>query len=101
MQNGLIKFRVSADDKQLIANAAARGGTTVSELLRRAARAAATGRIASRSVLSDLIIIRTTANRLETLMDNPDTDRTALTACVKATVDDLRAIAARHLANIR
>lgn len=101
MQDGLIKFRVAAGDKQLIASAATRAGTTVSELLRRAARAAATGRIASRPVLSDLVLIRTTANRLAALVDNPDTDRTALAACVKATVDDLRAVAARHLGDVR
>jgi NADPH:quinone reductase-like Zn-dependent oxidoreductase len=48
MQGGLIKFRVAAGDKLLIANAATKAGTTVSELLRRAGRAAASGRIASR-----------------------------------------------------
>jgi len=101
MQSELIKFRVDAGDKELIAKAAAKAGTSVSELLRRAGRAAACGRIASRSVLSDLVLIRTAANRLTTLADAPDADPAAIAACVKATAEDLRAIAARHLANVR
>jgi|UPI00036DCE73 uncharacterized protein (DUF1778 family) len=101
MQGGLIKFRVAAADKRLIADAAARAGTTVSELLRRAGRAAASGRITSRPMLSDLVLVRTAANRLATLMDAPDADPAVIAARVKETVEDLRAIAARHLANIR
>jgi uncharacterized protein (DUF1778 family) len=90
MQGGLIKFRIAAGDKQLIANAATKAGTTVSELLRRAGRAAASGRIASRSVLSDLVLIRTAANRLATLMDTPNAEPAVIAACVKATAEDLR-----------
>ena len=101
MQSDLIKFRVASGDKQLIANAATKAGTTVSEFLRRSGRAAASGRIASRSVLSDLVLIRTAANRLATLVDAPDADPAVIAASVKATAEDLRAIAARHLANIR
>jgi len=101
MQSELIKFRVDAGDKELIAKAAAKAGMSVSELLRRAGRAAAYGRIASRSVLSDLVLIRTAANRLATLADAPDADPAAIAARVRATADDLRAIAARHLANVR
>jgi len=101
MQGGLIKFRVADGDKLLIANAAERAGITVSELLRRASRAAISGRIASRSVLSDLVLIRTAASRLATLVDAPDADPAVIAASVKATAEDLRAIAARHLANIR
>jgi uncharacterized protein (DUF1778 family) len=101
MQGGLIKFRVAAADKRLIAAAAARAGTTVSELLRRAGRAAASGRITSRPMLSDLVLVRTAANRLATLVEAPDADPAVIAACVKETVEDLRAIAARHLANVR
>ena len=101
MQGGLIKFRVADGDKLLIANAAERAGITVSELLRRASRAAISARIASRSVLSDLVLIRTAASRLATLVDAPDADPAVIAASVKATAEDLRAIAARHLANIR
>ena len=101
MQGGLIKFRVAAADKRLIADAAARAGTTVSELLRRAGRAAASGRITSRPMLSDLVLVRTAANRLATLVEAPDADPAVIAACVKETAEDLRAIAARHLANIR
>jgi uncharacterized protein (DUF1778 family) len=101
MQDGLIKFRIDADGKAAITNAATKAGTTVSELLRRAARASTSGRIASRSVLTDLVAVRTAANRLATLVDAPDGDPAALAACVKATAEDLRAIAARHLAIVK
>jgi uncharacterized protein (DUF1778 family) len=101
MQGGLIKFRIDADGKAAIANAATKAGTTVSELLRRAARAAASGRIASRSVLTDLVAIRTAANRLAALAEAPDADPAAVAACVKATAEDLRVIAARHLATVK
>lgn len=68
----LIKFRIATDDKQVISDAADRAGVTVSELLRRAGRAAASGRIASRAVLMDLVSIRSAANRLATLADTPN-----------------------------
>jgi hypothetical protein len=101
MQTELIKFRIAADDKQVISDAAERAGMTVSELLRRAGRAAASGRIASRAVLTDLVSIRSAANRLATLADTPNVDPAAVRAAVKTAADDLRAIAARHLSTIR
>jgi hypothetical protein len=52
-------------------------------------------------MLSDLVLVRTAANRLATLVGAPDADPAVIAACVKETAEDLRAIAARHLANIR
>jgi hypothetical protein len=101
MQNELIKFRVAADDKLVINEAAGRAGLTVSELLRRAARAAASGRIASRAVLTDLVTIRTAANRLAALAETPNLDPRAMATAVKIAADDLRAITARHLATVK
>ncbi|WP_315766304.1 MULTISPECIES: plasmid mobilization protein [unclassified Bradyrhizobium] len=101
MQSELIKFRLRPEEKQLLTEAAERAGMTVSEMLRRAGRAAAAGRIAPRAALTDFALIRTAANRLASLADAPETDAAAITACIKATAEDLRAIAARHLANVR
>lgn len=97
----LIKFRIRADEKQILSEAADRAGMTLSEMLRRAGRAAAAGRIAPRAVLTEFALIRTAANRLVSLAEAPETDAAALAACIKATAEDLRAIVARHLADVR
>jgi uncharacterized protein (DUF1778 family) len=101
MRSELVKFRIRADDKRLLSEAADKAGVTLSEMLRRAGRAAAAGRIAPRAVLTDLVLIRTAANKLASLADTPDADPAVLVACAKSTADDLRTIATRHLANIR
>lgn len=101
MQSHVIKFRVAADEKQRIMAAAERIGISTSDLLRRAGHAAASGRIASRTVLSDLVLIRATANRLAAMVDNPDVDPVVVAASVRAAVDDFRQIAARHLGDVR
>jgi hypothetical protein len=97
----IIKFRVDADEKRRIMAAADRAGITASDLLRRAGRAAVSGRIVSRAVLSDLVLIRATANRLAAMIDDPAVDQTKVAAGVKAAVDDFRQIAARHLGDVR
>ena len=101
MQDELIKFRITAETKHEISLAADKAGLSVSELLRRAGRAAVAGRIASRAVLSDLITIRRAANRLAALAETPDADRGAMVIAVKAAAEDLRIITARHLATIK
>ncbi len=100
MVTEFIKFRVDPDEKRRIMAAADRAGISASDLLRRASRAAVAGRIASRSVLSDLTIIRAAANRLAAMVESPDVDP-AIAAGVKAAVDDFREIAARHLRDVR
>ena len=97
----LIKFRIRGDEKQVLSEAADRAGMTLSEMLRRAGRAAAAGRIAPRAVMTDFALIRTAANRLASLAEAADADSAAVLACMKATAEELRAIAARHLANVR
>lgn len=94
------KFRISPEEKQIFANAAERAGITVSDLMRRAGRAAVTGRIASRSVLSDLVRVRSVANKLITLMDASNADPALVAEC-KAVAEDLRVIVADHLADVR
>jgi uncharacterized protein (DUF1778 family) len=97
----VIKFRVGDDEKLMLANAAHQAGISISDLLRRAGRAAVAGRIASRPLLADLVSIRRAANRLAALADAPTADPTVMAAAVKSTADDLRAIAARHLSTIK
>ena len=101
MPSEIIKFRVDADEKQRIVAAANRAGISTSDLLRRAGRAAMSGRIASRAVLSDLVLIRTTANRLAAMVDDPAADPAVVTAGVRAAVDDFRQIDERHLGDLR
>lgn len=101
MSSEIIKFRVDVDEKRRIVAAANRAGISASDLLRRAGRAAISGRIASRAVLSDLVLIRTTANRLAAMIDDPASNPAVVAAGVKAAVDDFRQIAARHLGDLR
>lgn len=101
MATEFIKFRIGADEKRRITAAAERAGISTSDLLRRAGRAAIAGRIASRSILSDLAMIRTAANSLAAMVDSPDADPAAVAAGVKAAVADFREIAARHLRDVR
>lgn len=100
MKSELVKFRIRAEEKEALSEAAERAGVTISELLRRAGRAAAAGRFAPRAVLREFVLIRTAANRLASLAETHDADP-AITACMKATAEDLRAIAGRHLADLR
>lgn len=97
MASEIIKFRVAAGEKLRFVNAAQNAGMTVSDLLRRAAKAAIAGRIASRPVLADLVYIRTMANDLDALCSVPR-DSADIAVHVKNTAESLRAIVARHLA---
>jgi hypothetical protein len=69
MASEIIKFRVAAGEKLRFVNAAQTAGMTVSDLLRRAGKAAIAGRIASRPVLADLVYIRAMASRTLTRFD--------------------------------
>jgi hypothetical protein len=101
MQSGNIKFRVTDDERKSFFDAARKADMTVSALLRRAGRAFATGRIASRSVLDDLVAIRSAANVLAAVADNPKADPAEVALIAKNTADALREIAARHLAIVK
>ena len=101
MQTTLIKFRVSTDEKKALVDAANKADVTVSALLRRAGRAFAGGRIASRSVLDDLVVIRSAANALAAVAGDPGADPAQVAMIAKNTADALRAIAARHLAMVK
>ena len=101
MQAALIKFRVTADEKKAIVDAAHKADVTVSALLRRAGRAFAGGRIASRSVLDDLVAIRSAANALAAVASDPGADPLQVVMIAKNTADALREIAARQLAVVK
>lgn len=75
----IIKFRVSADEKHKFIDAAQGAGMTLSDLLRRAGKAAVAGRIASRPILA------------------AGSGPAEISAEIKSTAESLRAIAARHL----
>ena len=101
MQSAHIKFRVTADEKRAIVDAARKADVTVSVMLRRAGRAFAGGRIASRSVLDDLVAIRSAANALAAVAADPAADALQIALIAKNTADALREIAARHLAIVK
>lgn len=97
MTSKIIKFRVASGEKLMFTNAAQSAGMTLSDLLRRAAKAAVAGRIASRPVLSDLVHIRSVANRLDALSATCGSDPIQVAAEIKNAAVALRAIAERHL----
>lgn len=93
----IIKFRVPSGHKELFSTAARDAGMTVSELLRRAAKAAVAGRVASRPVLVDLVYIRSIANRLDALAATAGGDGFRISTEIKDAAETLRGIARRHL----
>ena len=97
MASEIIKFRVARDDKTALFNAAQAAGMTVSDLMRRAGKAAIKGRIASRPILVDLAHVRSTANRLDALAGSADGDAAEISTQIKAAAEALRAIVRRHL----
>jgi hypothetical protein len=99
--NGHIKFRVTDDERKSFFDAARKADVTVSVLCRRAGRAFASGRIASRSVLDDLVAIRSAANALAAIAGDPKADPADVALIAKNTADALREIAARHLAFLK
>lgn len=97
MASKIIKFRAPAGHKEDLSRAAQNAGMTVSELLRRAAKAAIAGRIASRPVLADLVHIRAMANHLDALCAVSSGEHAEIAVEIKNAAVSLRAIAARHL----
>lgn len=100
-QTALIKFRVTPEEKDLLVEAARVAEVTVSSLLRRAGRAVIGGRVASTSILVDLVALRTVANALAVVASDPAVDRSHLASTAISTVDALREISGRHLADVR
>lgn len=98
MASEIIKFRMAAGEKVQFVKAAQSAGMTISDLLRRAAKAAIAGRIASRPVLADFVHIRSMANDLDALCPIFGGEHAELEAEIKNAAASLRAIAARHLA---
>lgn len=96
-QNELIRFRVTTTEKGQIASAARRAETSVSALVRRAARDAAAGRPPDRNLLADLVAIRRTANALSSIVESAEGLPPAITDHVRAAASELRRIALRHL----
>lgn len=100
-QTALVKFRVTAAEKQSLVDAARVADQSVSAILRRAGRAVIGGRVASRAVLTDLAAVRSIANALAAAATNPAVDQAQLTTFAENSAATLREIAARHLAAVR
>jgi hypothetical protein len=100
-QTALIKFRVTPGEKQSFVDAARVAEMSVSSLLRRAGRAVISGRVASRSILVDLVAVRAAANALAVVATDPAADRAHVANTAKNIADVLREIAARHLVHVR
>lgn len=100
-QTALIKFRVTADEKATLISAARKAEVTVSSLLRRAGRAVTGGRVASRSILNDLVAIRAAANALADVASDPASEPERLADAAKKTAKFLRDIASHHLDQVR
>jgi hypothetical protein len=96
-QNELIRFRLTATEKEQIASAARRAETSISALVRRAARDAAAGRPADRNFCADIVTIRRTANALLSVVENARGLPADLIGHVREAATDLRRIAARHI----
>ena len=97
MTSEIIKFRVARGEKTALSNAARLAGMTVSDLMRRAGKAAIKGRIASRPILVDLAHVRSTANRLDALAAIAGGDAVEISTEIKAAAEALRVIVRRHL----
>lgn len=97
-QNESIRFRLTAKEKEQIASAAHLAETSVSALVRRAARDAAASRPVDRTFLADLVAIRRTANSLMSIAEGKAELPSELIGQVRAAATDLHRIAARHLA---
>ncbi|MDA9442953.1 hypothetical protein XH98_28430 [Bradyrhizobium sp. CCBAU 51745] len=97
MESEVIKFRIARGDKTALFDAAEAAGMTVSDLMRRAGKAAIKGRIASRPILVDLAHVRSTANRLDALAAVTGGDVAKISAEIKAAAEALRVIVRRHL----
>lgn len=97
MTSEIIKFRVPMGHKERLSKAARDAGMTISEMLRRSARAAVAGRIASRPVLADLVHLRSMANRLDALAVVAGNDSVGISTEIKDAAESLRTIARRHL----
>lgn len=99
IQSEVIRFRLTRAEKAQIEHAAQRCATSVSALLRRTARAAASGRQPDRHVLTDFAAVRRTANHLLSLSENSSVIPEQIAREMRDAAAELREIVARHLDN--
>lgn len=100
-QDAILKFRLTAAEKEKIASAAHQARTTLSGLARRAVCDAAAGRLVEPKALTDIVTIRRIANSLSTSIDSNGNIPTEVANLVRAAASDLRRIAARNLTMAR
>jgi uncharacterized protein (DUF1778 family) len=101
VQSEVVKFRLTPAQKSCLAAAATQADTTVSSMVRRAALAAAEGRILGRSARIDTVAMRSAANELAAAIDATTDDPDTGMMRVRAAAAELHRLAARQLAAAR
>lgn len=98
VQSEVVKFRLTPAQKNCLTAAATHADTTVSSMVRRAALAAAEGRILGRNVRIDTVAMRSAANELAAAIDATTGDPDPGMMRVRAAAAELHRLAARQLA---
>jgi uncharacterized protein (DUF1778 family) len=101
VQSEVVKFRLTPAQKNCLTAAATQADTTVSSMVRRAALAAAEGRILGRNVRIDTVAMRSAANELAAAIDATAGDPDTGMMRVRAAAAELHRLAARQLAAAR
>jgi uncharacterized protein (DUF1778 family) len=101
VQSEVVKFRLTPAQKNCLTAAATQADTTVSSMVRRAALAAAEGRILGRNVRIDTVAMRSAANELAVAIDATTGDPDTGMKRVRAAAAELHRLAARQLAAAR
>ena len=100
MKSKLVKFRIRAEEKEALSEAADRAELRFPSFCDAQAVPRLRAGLRRAEFLREFVLIRTAANRLASLAETHDANPT-VAACIKATAEDLRAIAGRHLADLR
>ena len=101
MQSEVVKFRLTPAQKNCLTAAATHADMTVSSMVRRAALAAAEGRILGRNARIDTVAMRSAANELAAAIDAATRDPDTGMMRVRAAAAELHRLAARQLAAAR
>jgi uncharacterized protein (DUF1778 family) len=101
VQSEVVKFRLTAAQKNCLTAAADNADTSLSSLVRRAALAVAEGRIPSRGVRIDMVAMRSAANELAAAVDATAGDPDTAMKRIRAAAAELHRLAARQLVAAR
>jgi hypothetical protein len=101
IKNDLIKVRIAAHEKDIVAQAADEARMSTSAFVRCATLAAINGRTLSRPLLADSEHMRRLAHNLATVADREEADRHTLASLAKSIADEIHAITSRQLERVR